>query len=116
MKKTKVVFAVIAYNQQELVDSCLLKLRSFLPAGSQVILFDNHSINSLEPLAKKHSVEFVRSKKNKGFAGGCNEAIDFVLAHFETEWIALVNSDLFIDKAFGESLHKVLQSASNLAA
>lgn len=116
MKYFEVVFIVIAYNQFDLVDRCLEKLTTFLPSSCTVVLFDNHSHETLEPLSIKYGVSFLRSEQNLGFAAGCNVAIEFVLKNYSAQQIALVNSDLFIDKAFGKALPQVLKETLGLAA
>lgn len=102
MRSTKTnlncIFYVIAFGKPELVSSCLLSLTHVVPQHS-IVLIDNASTESLALIAKKHQVRLLTLKENRGYAGGCNAAVDDFLKS-KAEFICVMNSDVFITQEF----------------
>lgn len=98
------IFIVIGFNDTDLTSSCIENLKFYLPKEYNILLFDNGSEESQEEIAKKYSVEFYRSEKNLGYAGGSNFAIEKALQLEKTDVVCVLNNDIFIDKGFSGNI------------
>lgn len=111
MSRAPVTIAILAWNSWNTTKACLESLRPTLGIRDQVVVVDNGSTDGTPAGLKMHPwVEVVTNAKNRGFAGGCNDAAararhdiiiflnnDTVLAH---RWIdPLV--DAFADPTVG---------------
>lgn len=57
-------------------------------------------LNNYNELNHKKSVLLIEAKKNYGFAGGNNIAINYILKNRKTKYILLLNNDVIVDKDF----------------
>ncbi len=97
---------ILSYNTKEVTKNCLnflVRSLSSQKIESEIIVVDNGSTDdSAEMLLDyvraienpKINFELILNKKNKGFAGGNNQAIKIARGEF----ILLLNSDVYIEK------------------
>lgn len=102
------MFYVIAFGKPELVSQCLESLTRVVPR-SDVVLIDNASTVSLSAQAKKFQVRLVRLKQNRGYAGGCNAAVEDFLKS-TSDYICVMNSDVFITQTFVSKLQTCFET------
>lgn len=86
-----------------MLEECLASIRA-QTAEANVIVFDNGSRVAV-PGA-------IRSEKNLGFAGGANAA----LRHSTTDYVALVNNDVVLDREWLAIVRDALDRDAHLAA
>ncbi|RNC67618.1 MAG: glycosyltransferase family 2 protein [Desulfuromonadales bacterium] len=96
MKKGLVTFIVVNWNGEELLADCLNSLENQTYQHREIIFVDNGSLDgSLELVRQKFpSVRIVPLPENRGFAGGNNAGLAFA----NGEFIAVVNTDVVLDK------------------
>lgn len=110
-KHPSCVFYVIAFGKSELVSRCLDSLSRVVPRNN-IVLIDNASTESLSAVAKKYQVRLLRLKQNRGYAGGCNAAVeDFLQSNFD--FICVMNSDVFVTQAFVSELQSCFETVIN---
>ncbi len=88
----KVLISVINYRTQELTERCLESIQNKKWKNDfEIKVVDNNSGDgSLEYLKKKFSkIDFIKSPKNLGFAGGHN----LVLKDVKADYVLILNSD-----------------------
>jgi GT2 family glycosyltransferase len=86
-----------------MLEECLTSIRA-QTIEANVIVFDN---GSRVPVAGA-----IRSEQNLGFAGGANAA----LRHTTTEYVALVNNDVVLDREWLATVRDALDRDEQLAA
>lgn len=91
--KARVTAAIVNFNAGSLLERCVESLLGE-PEIASIIVVDNastdDSIAGLErAMAGEPRVSVIRNENNRGFAGGCNQA----LAAVETEFALLINPD-----------------------
>lgn len=92
----KVTVVIVNWNGESFLDNCLSALYSQTVMPHEVILVDNASSdNSLEVVKKFPQVRLLEQSANVGFARGNNLAI--MTSSEDSEWIALLNPDAFVD-------------------
>jgi len=110
---TSVAVVILNYNGEKL-------LRQFLPSviqfssGARIIVADNFSTDrSLDVLRDEFpSVQIIALDRNYGFCGGYNRA----LAHIQSDYYVLLNSDVAVTPGWIEPLRRVLDSRPEVAA
>ena len=110
--KTSIAFLVIAYGCPEHTEKCIRLLQRYFQGRYDIVLFDNHSPQSLNSLARKLKVQYLASEENLGFAGGVNFVVALWLRKHSADWICLVNTDAFVNEQFAQELQKQLPSLS----
>lgn len=100
----KYAAVIINYNNFLVTINCVESLLKWNDPNLYILIVDNGSINeSYEVLNKKFSkkekVFILKSKKNYGYAGGCNIGIDFAKNKLDVLFVALLNSDLLFTKS-----------------
>ncbi|MBP9699684.1 glycosyltransferase family 2 protein [Candidatus Woesebacteria bacterium] len=113
-KQASCIFYVIAFGKSDLVSRCLDSL-SRVVSKSNIVLIDNASVESLSVVAKKYQIRLIRLKQNKGYAGGCNAAVEDFL-HSSADYICVMNSDVFVTKGFVSELQTCFDSVDNDAS
>ena len=79
---------VVSWNRADMLEACLDAAVKALP-GAQFIVVDN---GSEPPLTPRLGMQWLRSQKNLGFAGGCNLAFDFCTR----SRLLLLNNDVLL--------------------
>jgi GT2 family glycosyltransferase len=99
----KVTVIIINWNGELFIERCLSSLMVQTVSPYQIILVDNASADrSLEGVKKFPTVNVLSLKENTGFARGNNISIESVSD--DSEWIALLNPDAFVDPFWLETL------------
>jgi GT2 family glycosyltransferase len=91
-----VTVVIVNWNGERFLDRCLSALLAQTVLPREIILLDNASSDaSLDIIQRYASVRLLTQSENLGFARGNNLAIVAVAA--ESEWIALLNTDAFVE-------------------
>ena len=99
----KVTVVIVNWNGERFLDHCLSALLAQTVAPHEIILVDNASSDaSLDIVRRFPSVRLLAQNENLGFARGNNLAIEAAVA--DSEWIALLNPDAFVEPHWLEGL------------
>ncbi|WP_337958516.1 glycosyltransferase family 2 protein [Candidatus Accumulibacter vicinus] len=99
----KVTVIIVNWNGERFLDRCLSALLAQTVAPHEILLVDNASSDgSLDLVRRFPSVRLLAQDRNLGFARGNNLAIEEASA--ESEWIALLNPDAFVEPRWLEAL------------
>jgi len=99
----KVTVVIVNWNGELFLDRCLTALLAQTVVPHEIIMVDNASSDaSLDIVRRFSSVRLLAQNENLGFARGNNLAID--VSSSESEWIALLNPDAFVESRWLESL------------
>ncbi len=102
-KWPKVTVIIVNWNGERFLDRCLSALLAQTVAPHEIIVVDNASSDgSLDLVRRFPSVRLLAQDRNLGFARGNNLAIEEAAA--ESEWIALLNPDAFVEPRWLEAL------------
>jgi len=113
----KVAFCVVAWNSASELGECLAALTTQTGVESSVFLLDNGSTdNSREVVARFPGVRATWSDVNHGFARGNNILIAQALADPAVEYVALINADAVLDRAWGASLVSFAEQRGNVGS
>ncbi len=100
---SKVTVVIVNWNGERFLERCLSALLAQTVAPHEIILVDNASSDaSLDIVRHFPSVRVRAQNRNLGFARGNNVAIKATGP--ETEWIALLNPDAFVEPRWLEAL------------
>lgn len=119
MSQTAVTYVVLGFNEADLVERCLRSFLEHMPKGHRVILFDNGSHVSLKKRVESWGISFRRSERNLGFAAGANAALQWAREEYPAEYLAIVNSDVFLHNEYRQQWTQVerrLNKQPNLVA
>lgn len=113
MDAQKVYVVIPNWNGAGRIRACLDSLKA-QSQKHQVIVVDNGSADdSVEIIEKEYpDAVLIRHSKNKGFAGGVNSGIRYVLEQ-NGDYVALFNNDAVANKQWLEYLMKFLQTNQN---
>lgn len=99
----KVTVVVVNWNGEQFLERCLAALIAQTLRAYEIILLDNASTDGSVEIARQFStVKLMALNQNTGFARGNNLAIGAASA--ESEWIALINPDAFVEPCWLEAL------------
>jgi len=99
----EVTVIVVNWNGERFLDRCLGALMAQTVTPREIILLDNASTdNSLEVARRFPGVRLIHQTWNTGFARGNNLAME--ASSEQSEWIALVNPDVFAEPRWLEEL------------
>jgi len=109
MKKVSVI--IPNWNGEKLLEKNLPRVLKALPAGTEVIIIDNgsvdRSVNYLERIgfspSGKGKLVLVKNKKNLGFAYACGQGVKLA----QGEIVVLLNTDVIPKKGFLTSVMKL---------
>ena len=92
-RATKPVSAlVVTWNNQATIADCVAALRRELPPDSEILTFDNHSLDESARIAQEGGARVQRHDANIGFAAGMNR----LAAASEGAVLLVVNPDVFV--------------------
>jgi GT2 family glycosyltransferase len=102
----KVSLIVVNWNDERFLKDCLGALCDQSYGNREIILVDNGSSDNSVRFARESfpEVKVIALRENKGFTGG--NAVGLEIA--QGAYIALVNNDARVDKAWLESLLKTM--------
>lgn len=106
----KVVCVVCNYNKEDFVVECVRSLKEQTLSEVHIIVVDNASKDdSVDKLREKFfdTIEIVRNKENLGGSGGFNSGLERAL-EYESEYIMLIDNDVFIDSAAIEIMYSYM--------
>jgi GT2 family glycosyltransferase len=83
---------VVTWNNETTLPDCLTALRHELPAGGEILCFDNHSVDGSRAIAESYGARVEASNSNLGFAAGMNR----LAATARGEVLVLLNPDVFV--------------------
>lgn len=97
MNDAGIAAVVVAFNSEETIDECLVRLRVARDV-TEIRVIDNDSRDSTMELVQRHAVadprlRFVANPDNPGFAVACNQGARASAA----PWLAFVNPDCFVE-------------------
>jgi GT2 family glycosyltransferase len=99
----KVSVIIVNWNGEQFLEQCLTAIMAQTVKPHEIILVDNASFDGSIEIARRFSrVQLMQLDQNTGFARGNNLAINS--ASFESEWIALINPDVFLEPCWLEML------------
>lgn len=99
----KVTVVIVNWNGERFLERCLSALLAQTVVPHEIILVENASTDaSLDIVRRFPSVRLLAQNENLGFSRGNNLAIEAAAA--ESEWIALLNPDAFVEPHWLEAL------------
>lgn len=107
MKKLKIACIILTVDNYSLLEKSITSLLACRYSNLSISVFDNGSKQPIKKWLKKDfpKVEYVRSKKNLGFAEGNNRAISHILKTSNPDYFLLFNNDAVAnEKLFKECL------------
>ena len=100
---SKVSVVIVNWNGERFLERCLTALQAQTIVPHEVILVDNASSDgSLDIVRRFPNVRLLAQTENLGFARGNNLAL--AAAAPDSEWIALLNPDAFVEASWLETL------------
>ena len=108
----KIAVVILNWNGVKLLEQFLPSVIQFSPEAT-VYVADNASTDESIVFVKNNypSVQIVQNKTNQGFAGGYNEALEYV----DADIYALVNSDIEVTENWLNPIIKTFNSEPNTA-
>lgn len=102
---------ILNFNQEADTKECILSLKRMNYKNYRVILVDNDSSDGSGFRIKERfrEIEFLRSEKNLGFAGGCNLAIRRSMETNPSGYILLLNNDTIVSENLLDSILSVTE-------
>lgn len=105
----KVTVVIVNWNGERFLERCLSALLAQTITPHEILLVDNASSDSSCDIVRRFlSVRLLEQSRNLGFASGNNVAI--AAASTESEWIALLNPDAFVEPRWLEALLSAAQA------
>ena len=113
-KKTLATIALLNYNGREMLEAYLPKVLYSSQNDFDICVIDNASTDSsIEYLEQWHpEIKVIRLSKNYGFAEGYNRGIEAL----DTEYIALLNTDVLVTNNWLDPIIDLLESDAAIAA
>lgn len=117
----RVRVVVLNFDGGQMTIDCIESLLAtdWPAAKLEVVLVDNGSLDDVvERIERDHpAVRVIEPLANLGFAGGCNLGIEAPpIGGFEPEFVALVNNDATVDRAWLTELHRAISIDSDIGA
>ncbi len=114
MSAAKVTVVIPHYNGKEILRRCLLSLKNTNFKDFRIVIVDNGSVdNSLNMVRTEFpEANIVQSKKNLGYAGGCNLGI----VSSNSKYIVLLNNDTKVEPDWLTLLLKKIEKKDSIAA
>ncbi|WP_290661941.1 glycosyltransferase [Ignavibacterium sp.] len=104
----KVSIIIIAFNQADYTQKCVLSIKEKVKVNYEIILIDNASSDETPKLFKEglDFIRYYRNEKNLGFPAGVNQAIKEALG----DYILILNNDTILTENLIERLLEVAES------
>ena len=110
---TDVSVIILDIDGDDMLRACLDSIAAQTLPPREVIVFDNGSRTQVaERISFRHGLHVFRSDTNRGFAGGNNEAY----RHATSEYIALINNDVLLDRDWLATVTAALDADPKIAA
>ena len=97
MNAAGIAAIVVAFNSEETLDDCLIRLRAAEDVA-EIRVVDNDSRDGSLDIVQRHALadprlRFIANPDNPGFAVACNQGA----AETHAPWLAFVNPDCFVE-------------------
>jgi len=114
MSAAKVTVVIPHFNGEEILRRCLQSLKNTDFNDFRILIVDNGSIdNSLNMVINEFpEADIIYSKKNLGYAGGCNLGI----LSSNSKYIVLLNNDTKVEPDWLTLLLRKIETQNNIAA
>jgi len=113
----KVAFCVVAWNNADILPTCLNSLLAQTGVAFDIYLLDNASTDDTRAVMDNYpSVKVFWSRANTGFARGNNILIRKALKDPDVGYVALINSDVELDPAWAANLVGFAESRPNVGS
>lgn len=114
MKKPLVSVVILNWNGKEMTAACIKSLDKLKFKDFEIVVVDNGSGDgSADYISKKFpKIRLVKNKRNLGFAGGNNSALDFA----KGKYICLLNNDMVVDPLWLTRLLSVMEKDKKIGA
>lgn len=95
MKEPKVAIIISSYNQKELLENNLNKLKNLKYKNYKIYFIDDSGIGEIEKEVKKifPFVKTIVNKENLGFSKSYNKGILLAKKEYNPEWFIVLNDD-----------------------
>lgn len=108
----KVGCIVLNWNNYEDTKECLLSIKeSKTEIEKIVVLVDNNSTDGsyekLKEELKSHDIYFLRNNENRGYAGGINSGIRYIMQKFDCNYVIALNNDVLVPDYFFDNMYQV---------
>ena len=113
----KVSIIILNWNGLEDTIECLESLKKMTYSNYQTIVVDNGSEgNDVRVLKEKFGdyIHLIENDRNYGFAEGNNIGTRYALAHYNPDYILLLNNDTVVDPDFLNELVKVAENDAGI--
>ncbi|MGG3162557.1 glycosyltransferase family 2 protein [Geobacillus stearothermophilus] len=118
MDKPLVSIIVLNFNSEQKTEMCLESLLKLEYDPINIILVDNstniNSANYVKELAKKHSIDFIQLRENKGYAAGNKAGVDLALEK-NAKYILVLNNDTIVDPSCVSNLVNAMEEDEDIA-
>src|SRR5262245_15613180 len=98
--RTPVSALIVTWNNEATVADCISALRRELPAASEILVFDNDSLDGSAHVAQDSGARVQKHDSNIGFAAGMNR----LAADGDGGLLLVVNPDLFVSPGSVDAL------------
>lgn len=107
----RTLFIVVNYNGEAHIEQCLQSILDQPEGDFKIIVIDNNSSDGspalIESLVERtEKIKLIRNDENRGFTGAVNQGI----RQSDSEFIALVNNDAFLETKWLEYMNKAAES------
>lgn len=110
----RIAIVILNWNGKSLLEKFLPEVLKFSPSFSEIYVADNGSTDDSVALVKINfpTVKLILNKKNEGYAGGYN----FALNQIETDLFVLLNSDVEVTEKWVEPILELFEKNKEIAA
>jgi GT2 family glycosyltransferase len=95
-----VTVVIPVWNQSQLLRALLKSVAAQTAQPERIVIVDNASTEDIASIATEADAQYIRMPRNQGFAAAVNRGIDSA----QTQWIALLNSDVALQPDWLEQL------------
>lgn len=114
LQKPTATIVIPHFNGEAILRRCLVSLQASRYPSFRVLVVDNASTDGSMPMLRSEfpEAEIVHSRRNLGYAGGCNLGI----RSSKGEYVALLNNDTVVDPDWLGPLVERMESDDSVAA
>lgn len=109
-----IAIVILNFNGRKFLEQFLPFATAYTCPGASVIVADNASTDDSIPFLQKHypDIRIIAMDRNRGFAGGYNEA----LKHVDTDYYVLLNSDVEVTPGWMDPVINLMESDPTIGA
>jgi hypothetical protein len=109
-----IAIVILNWNGRSFLEKFLPFVTASVCAGAEVIVADNASTDDSVPFLRERypQLRVIEMDKNRGFAGGYNEA----LQHVDSDYYVLLNSDVEVKPGWLEPMIGLMESDPSIGA